>query len=113
MAIRSGPSASPPTLGTADAPEKLCAEIDRRDLIVDILVNNAGYRRPWPPIRRSPGPCMRSFSGHGHGAVRTCALPAAENARARVWPHHQRRLPCRPDSRIGGAHADMPPRKHF
>jgi short-subunit dehydrogenase len=42
-------------LGTADAPEKLCAEIDRRGLIVDILVNNAGYgvpghyqAQPWP-----------------------------------------------------------------
>jgi short-subunit dehydrogenase len=42
-------------LGTADAPEKLCAEIDRRGLAVDILVNNAGYgvpghyqARPWP-----------------------------------------------------------------
>jgi hypothetical protein len=42
-------------LATADAPEKLGAEIEKRGLAVDILVNNAGYGvpghyqvQPWP-----------------------------------------------------------------
>jgi short-subunit dehydrogenase len=42
-------------LAAVNAPEQLCAEIDRRGIAVDILVNNAGYgvtghyqAQPWP-----------------------------------------------------------------
>jgi short-subunit dehydrogenase len=42
-------------LGDAAAPEKLCAEIERRGVAIDTLINNAGYglpgsfvSQPWP-----------------------------------------------------------------
>ncbi len=42
-------------LADAQAPERLCSEVERRDISVDILVNNAGYgvtghypAQPWP-----------------------------------------------------------------